>query len=257
MEQGTYPVFYDIVTTKFRCFAILVNGCTKSYGKLRLKMNDLIDILDIIGVVAFAISGAMTAIKKRMDLLGVCVLGIATAVGGGVTRDVLLGNTPPSAFKDPRDVCIAAIISCIVFGFMLIKASEHIKEQSAGFMAVYENVLMLSDAVGLGAFTVIGIDVAKKTVSDYNTNTFLLMFVGVITGVGGGILRDIMSGVIPYIFKKHIYAVASAAGAGAYIAIDNYIGRNTAIVGCSVLVVAVRVLAAHFEWNLPKIKYGE
>lgn len=218
-------------------------------------MNDLIDILDIIGVVAFAISGAMTAIKKKMDLLGVCVLGIVTAVGGGVTRDVLLGNTPPAAFKNPRDVCIAAIVSCIVFGFMLVKASEHIKEQSSGYMLLYENILMFSDAVGLGTFTVIGIDVAKNTVNEYNT--FLLIFVGVITGVGGGVLRDVMSGMIPYIFKKHIYAVASAAGAGAYIIIDRYIGRSTAIVGCSVLVVIVRVLAAHFEWNLPKIKYGE
>ena len=218
-------------------------------------MNDLIEILDIIGVIAFAISGAMTAIKKRMDLLGVCVLGIVTAVGGGITRDVLLGNTPPTAFKNPRDVCIAAITSCLVFGFMLVKSSEYIKEQNLGFTTLYENVLMFSDAVGLGTFTVIGIDVAKNTVSDYNT--FLLIFVGVITGVGGGVLRDIMSGMIPYIFKKHIYAVASAAGAGAYIFIDRYIGRNTAIVGCAVLVVIVRVLAAHFEWNLPKIKYGK
>ena len=187
-------------------------------------MNDLIDILDIIGVVAFAISGAMTAIKKRMDLLGVCVLGIVTAVGGGITRDVLLGNTPPAAFKNPRDVSIAAIVSCLVFIFMIMNASEHAKNPSEKFVAIYEYVLMLTDAVGLGAFTVIGIDVAKKTVSDYNTNTFLLIFVGVITGVGGGVLRDIMSGMIPYIFKKHIYAVASAAGAGAYIVIDNYIG---------------------------------
>lgn len=220
-------------------------------------MNDLIDILDIIGVVAFAISGAMTAIKKRMDLLGICVLGIVTAVGGGITRDVLLGNTPPAAFKNPRDVSIAAIVSCLVFIFMIMNAFEHAKNPSEKFVAIYEYILMLTDAVGLGAFTVIGIDVAKKTVSEYNTNTFLLIFVGVITGVGGGVLRDIMSGMIPYIFKKHIYAVASAAGAGAYIVIDNYIGRNTAIVGCSVLVVAVRVLAVHFEWNLPKIKYGE
>ena len=220
-------------------------------------MNDLIDILDIIGVVAFAISGAMTAIKKRMDLLGICVLGIVTAVGGGVTRDVLLGNTPPAAFKNPRDVSIAAIVSCLVFIFMIMNASEHAKNPSERFVALYEYILMLTDAVGLGAFTVIGIDVAKKTVSEYNTNTFLLIFVGVITGVGGGVLRDIMSGMIPYIFEKHIYAVASAAGAGAYIIIDSYIGRNVAIVGCSVLVVAVRVLAAHYEWNLPKIKYGE
>ena len=166
-------------------------------------------------------------------------------------------NTPPAAFKNPRDVSIAAIVSCLVFIFMIMNASEHAKNPSERFVALYEYILMLTDAVGLGAFTVIGIDVAKKTVSDYNTNTFLLIFVGVITGVGGGVLRDIMSGMIPYIFKKHIYAVASAAGAGAYIVIDNYIGRNTAIVGCSVLVVAVRVLAVHFEWNLPKIKYGE
>lgn len=152
---------------------------------------------------------------------------------------------------------IAAIVSCLVFIFMIMNASEHTKNPSEKFVEIYENILMFSDAVGLGAFTVIGIDVAKKTVSDYNTNAFLLIFVGVITGVGGGVLRDIMSGMIPYIFKKHIYAVASAVGAGAYIVIDNYIGRNTAIVGCSVLVVVVRVLAAHFEWNLPKIKYGE
>ena len=90
-------------------------------------MNDLIDILDIIGVVAFAISGAMTAIKKKMDLLGVCVLGIVTAVGGGITRDIMLGSTPPSAFKNPRDVCIAAIVSCIVFGWILVNATDRIK----------------------------------------------------------------------------------------------------------------------------------
>ena len=125
-------------------------------------MNDLIDVLDIIGVIAFAISGAMTAIKKRMDLLGVCVLGIVTAVGGGITRDVLLGNTPPSVFKNPRDVSIAAVVSCLVFIFMIMNASEHTKNPSEKFVEIYENILMFSDAVGLGAFTVIGIDVAIK-----------------------------------------------------------------------------------------------
>ena len=104
-------------------------------------MNDLIDILDIIGVVAFAISGAMTAIKKRMDLLGICVLGIVTAVGGGITRDVLLGNTPPAAFKNPRDVSIAAIVSCLVFIFMIMNASEHAKNPSERFVALYEYIL--------------------------------------------------------------------------------------------------------------------
>ena len=94
-------------------------------------MNDLIDVLDIIGVIAFAISGAMTAIKKRMDLLGVCVLGIVTAVGGGITRDVLLGNTPPSAFKDPRDVSIAAIVSCLVFAFMKSNNCQYIYDTSS------------------------------------------------------------------------------------------------------------------------------
>lgn len=111
-------------------------------------MNDLIDILDIIGVVAFAISGAMTAIKKRMDLLGICVLGIVTAVGGGITRDVLLGNTPPAAFKNPRDVSIAAIVSCLVFIFMIMNASEHAKIRVKDlwhYMSIFLCLQMRSD----------------------------------------------------------------------------------------------------------------
>ncbi len=212
-------------------------------------MENLLDILDVIGVIAFAVSGAMTAIEKKMDLLGICVLGIVTSVGGGVIRDVILGITPPRVFTNSRDVLIAAIISCIVFIVTFLK-----KYKSKKVMILSDNILMISDAIGLGAFTIIGINVAISTLNDYNS--FLLVFVGVITGVGGGVLRDIMCGSVPYIFQKHIYAVASAAGAISYVFVYEVIGRNVATVICSLLVISIRFLAAHFQWNLPRIEHN-
>lgn len=212
-------------------------------------MENLLDILDIIGVIAFAISGAMIAIEKNLDLLGVCVLGIVTAVGGGIVRDVILGITPPRIFTNPRDMFIAAIISCIVFMVIFLK-----KYKNKKIKLVTDNILMLSDAIGLGAFTIIGINVAINTLTNYNS--FLLVFVGVVTGVGGGVIRDIMCGNIPYIFQKHIYAVASTAAAILYIGIYKVIGSDLATIICSLLVVSIRLLAAYFQWNLPRIKYS-
>lgn len=212
-------------------------------------MENLLDILDVIGVLAFAISGAMTAIEKKLDLLGVCVLGIITAVGGGVVRDIILGITPPRVFTNSRDVLISAIVSCIVFIVVFLK-----KYKNKKVITISDNVLMISDAIGLGAFTIIGINVAINTLNAYNS--FLLVFVGVITGVGGGVLRDIMCGRVPYIFQKHIYAVASAAGAVSYVLIYETIGKNLATVICSLLVISIRVLAAYFQWDLPRIGHS-
>lgn len=212
-------------------------------------MENLLDILDVIGVIAFAVSGAMIAIEKNLDLLGVCVLGIVTAVGGGVVRDVILGITPPRVFTNPRDVFISAIISCLVFIVIFLKRYKNKK-----ITLLSDNILMVSDAIGLGAFTIIGINVAINTLTNYNS--FLLIFVGVVTGVGGGVLRDIMCGKVPYIFQKHIYAVASAAGAISYVFIYKIIGSNLATVICSLLVISIRFLAAYFQWNLPRIGYS-
>lgn len=199
-------------------------------------------IFELIGTVAFAASGALTALKSRMDVLGVCVLGCVTAVGGGVIRDVVLGITPPKTFEHPVYVIVAIVTSLICF---LPAIRRRLKEK-----AVLETFLLrLMDSIGLGVFTVVGIQTAQ-TVYDENS-IFLLIFVGVITGVGGGVLRDIMAGEKPYIFYKHFYASASIIGAVFCSIMWNYVDVTFNIVCSTVLIIVLRLFAARFKWKLP------
>lgn len=198
--------------------------------------------LDIIGVISFAISGAMTAMRKNMDIFGVCVLGVTTAVGGGMLRDVLLGHTPPRAFEDPTHVMIALATALLIF-FPAVRRALLRNHR------VYELALRLSDAAGLGIFTVNGLSIALE--SGYGNNWFLVLFVAGITGVGGGVIRDIFAGDRPYIFVRHVYACASLIGAIFALLLwelDVRIAMTTGVV----LVVAIRLLAVHYRWSLPK-----
>lgn len=204
-------------------------------------MQTFVFVLEMIGTVAFAISGAMVALKKNMDIFGVAILGIVTAVGGGAIRDVVLGITPPTMFQTPVYALVATVVSIIVF----IPAIRRLLTRNH---RVYEIVMRVMDALGLGIFTVMGIDRAHS-VGEYNL--FLLVFVGVITGVGGGLMRDIMAGNTPYIFVKHIYACASIAGALACALLWEPLGAVTAMFVGASLVLVIRLLAAHFKWSLP------
>ncbi len=197
---------------------------------------------EIVGTVSFAISGVMVGLSKKMDVLGIVVLGITAATGGGLIRDVILGNTPPMLFRDPLYAGIALVTSVIVlFPFM---RKFIVKE-----MKVYNLLMLILDSLGLGVFTVVGIKTAYTVSSDYNG--FLLAFVGVITGVGGGILRDVLAGNTPYIFVKHFYATASIIGAVITVVLWDFIGEHLSmILGASVIVV-LRFLAARFRWSLP------
>ena len=112
-------------------------------------MERLILIFEIIGTISFALTGAMTGLKKQMDIFGVCVLGVTTAVGGGIIRDLILGLTPPSAFRDPTSVLIAIAVSIIVF-FPAVRRIFYRNKW------LYEHVLLLADSAGLGIFTVCG-----------------------------------------------------------------------------------------------------
>ena len=148
-------------------------------------------IVEIIGTVAFACSGAMVAIKKNLDLLGIIVLGVTTAVGGGMIRDILIGIHPPALFTNP--VYVMAAFVAVLCLFLIIKCRRITIEALSSLW--YERVMNILDAVGLGAFTVVGIDTAITAgFGEYN---FLMIFLGVITGVGGGVLRDIMAGETP------------------------------------------------------------
>ena len=208
-----------------------------------MNIDLLIEIMNLIGDVAFAVSGAMTAIEKRMDIFGVCVLSIVTTVGGGMTRDVLLGILPPIALQDPLDIGVATVVA-----FIWAARKKHLDQSQSPITA---NMLNISDAIGLGIFTVIGINVAQSHLED--AHAFILIVVGVITGVGGGALRDVLSGSIPYIFKKHVYAMASAVGAIAYVVMDDLVGVAWATILCAILVIAIRLLASYYRWNLPRI----
>lgn len=205
-------------------------------------------IFEILGTIAFSISGAIEAMRREMDLLGVLVLGLVTAVGGGILRDVLMGTLPPAALKDPRNALTAlcTALAAFVIGEVLFIRKKEVHNR------IWNLALLLSDAVGLGAFTILGMRYVQE--QSGNDNIALLMFMGVITGVGGGVIRDVFSGQVPYIFRKHVYATASIAGAVVFLCLQGTgqgQGSPAAVAGL-LTVVIIRILAARFQWNLPK-----
>ena len=206
-------------------------------------MNTVIFILEIIGTVAFALSGAMVAIKRGMDIFGVGILGLTTACGGGIIRDLLLGQTPPSAFVNPIYAIIAIVTAMIVF-------LPSVRRVFGNHPKFYEQAILWMDSIGLGLFTVIGIQVAYASTTSFNL--FFYLFLGVITGVGGGVMRDVMSKNIPYIFIKHFYATASLIGAAVATALLYFELEYLAIFVGAATVIVLRLLAAHFRWSLPK-----
>lgn len=210
--------------------------------------SNLIFLVEIIGTVAFASSGAMVAVRKKLDLFGIIVLGVTTAVGGGMMRDLLIGNIPPNMFRNP--VYVFASFLTVLILFLLFRCRPVLL--GGKYMESYEKIMNILDAIGLGAFTVIGIDTGVE--AGYGEYRFLIIFLGVITGIGGGILRDIMAGETPYVLKKHIYACASIAGACLYAFLLQFTRSDSAMIASALLVVAIRILASHFRWDLPRIK---
>ena len=210
--------------------------------------NLIIYIFEMIGTVAFASSGALVGIRKNMDIFGVNVLGITTAVGGGCIRDIILGITPPKMFQNFSYVGASILISCILFTIFYLNQEL----LSSCFLETYERVMISLDAIGLGVFTVMGIRTAIE--ASFENNIFLLIFVGAVTGIGGGMLRDVMAGMTPFVFVKHVYAIASILGAVCYIILRLYIQDTISLFLGAAVVIIIRLLAAHFRWNLPRIR---
>lgn len=200
-------------------------------------------VFELFGTVAFAISGAITGLKKKMDIFGVVILAVVTAVGGGAIRDIVLGNTPPMTFRNPVYALVAVATGIITF----IPAVRRLAGKNP---RVFDIFLLITDSVGLGIFTVMGIRTAIGT--GHGENLFLLVFVGVVTGVGGGLLRDMMAGNTPYIFVKHVYASASLAGAVLCVLLWKPLGSTAAMSVSAVVIIIIRFLAARFKWSLPK-----
>ncbi len=207
----------------------------------------IILIMEWIGTISFAVSGSLVAIGCSLDLFGVISVGCITAVGGGIIRDLLIGNIPPYVFSNPTILFLSAITSLAVFVIAYLFRKKFDK-----FRKTTELINIFFDALGLAAFSITGVEIA--CLSEYQDNVLLVITLGVLTGVGGGILRDVLVNQKPYILIKHVYAVVSILGSCSYYLLSVKFGHKViATLFVIAFTVLSRTLAARYRWKLPKI----
>lgn len=205
-------------------------------------MEILVVVLEIIGTVAFAVSGALVAVEKKMDIFGVAILGLVTATGGGVLRDVILGILPPRTFTNP-------VYALVALGTALVMFFPVLRRAKGGYKIFMDKLLLVMDSLGLAIFTVVGMRIAVD--AGFQDNYFLLIFVGVVTGVGGGIMRDVFAGNRPHVFVKHFYATASLLGSVVFLILHFFAGEIIPMIAGAAVTFVLRILAATFRWSLP------
>lgn len=197
---------------------------------------NIIYFLDLIGTAAFAASGAWVGVRKHMDMFGVLVLGIVTAVGGGTLRDLLLGDIPPFSLKDEMYIYIAIAVSLVVFA-------------NRNRFKAFEKPLLYFDAIGLGTFVVIG---TTKAI-EFQLGALGAVLMGVMTGTAGGMMRDLLANQIPLILRREIYASACIVGGILLVILETFaVHQSVAALIAAGTVIAVRLLAIHYDWSLPK-----
>lgn len=207
-------------------------------------------VLEIIGTIAFTISGAMTAINRRLDALGVIILGVVTACGGGLLRDIMLGVSPQTLFIHPLYSIIAALTAILLFIVFYI-----IKDDSLTEKKWYNDLLTVSDAIGLGTFVIVGAD-TTISLKGIDGNGFLIVFMATLTAVGGGMLRDIFVARVPNIFCKHIYAVPTIIGSIMYYFLVRFnCNAFLNILIVSGFIILIRMLAYKYRWSLPRVRF--
>jgi uncharacterized membrane protein YeiH len=196
----------------------------------------LITLINWVGTLAFAISGALVGVKKRFDLLGVIILGAVTAVGGGATRDVIVGYIP-LALQDEKLLWAVIMVSIICM------AIPH-------WIYKFDRIWLYCDALGLALFSVLGARIACMA----HLHFLGAVFLGALSGAGGGLMRDLLSNEIPSIMlPDEIYASAAAAGAATFYVLNAYF-PNFALIGGAAVTFLIRVITKHFGWSLPSAK---
>ena len=210
-----------------------------------MYIETIMNIVGFLGIIAFAVSGAMVAIKKRVDLVGVIFLAVVTATGGGIMRDIFLDRLPPTSFLDTGYITIAALTALLVYA--LAKNNKAYYQKNTH---VIDTVTNIFDALGLGTFVVMGSQSAID--AGFVGNGFFVVFMGVLTGIGGGFMRDIMVQEIPVILRKHFYALAAAAGSLTfYLLYIQTIPYGISVLLSVLVTFSLRMLATHYKWNLP------
>lgn len=211
-------------------------------------METAVFIVELIGTAAFAITGVYAACQKGLDIFGALVLGCLTACGGGVLRDLLLGLTPPNLFLQPIYISVAAVTSVVTLA-VLCMLGVHIKKHQA----VIDQIVNFFDALGLAVFALVGCRIAMQ--AGHTENAFLVITVGVLTGIGGGMTRDILCAAVPAVLHKRIYAIAAILGAALYYWLSTTpLHDGLSLLFSALLIVGIRLLATIFRWNLPHVR---
>ncbi|MCF0155274.1 MAG: trimeric intracellular cation channel family protein [Veillonella sp.] len=202
-------------------------------------------VFEYAGTIAFAISGALIGISRNMDIFGMTVLAMVTAIGGGIIRDLLVGEIPPHSLQSSTYVLL--IIAVTVILFLIYRT--HYRKRMAGTWA--RRTYLLADALGLASFTVTGTSVGVKVCPDMAT---LAIILGVVTAVGGGIIRDVLAQRIPSVLREDVYALPAIIGGAVYYLVAQGGLVNWAAVLSFATVFIIRIMAMYFHWSLPKVR---
>ncbi len=218
--------------------------------------------IEIIGVISFAVAGAIVAIDKETDLFGVVFLSLMTCFGGGIIRDITIGRNPPAFFRElTYQVVIAVSVALTIFILASIFKRHYAKREH-----LVTSVNNYIDALAIGIFSVSGVQTCMDFFAEKGESAgFLLCAVlGMMSAVGGGMIRDLILRDIPFILRKRVYALAALIGASLYYLLvvevfpGNLVAEVISQIGCICLVVLIRILATKLKWNLPKaIKFSE
>lgn len=208
-------------------------------------MDILWYIFDMVGTIAFAVSGALVGVSRKMDIFGIAVLALATAIGGGIVRDVLLGYLPPNSLRHIVYIAVVLVVVAIVFVAYSSRYHHHVMGPRS--RAVY----LLADALGLASFTVTGAAVGYAM---HPSLPIFIVLLGTITAVGGGIIRDLLARLIPSVLREDVYALPSIIGGIVYYVLvihDVAVGANYV---AFTVVLIIRLLAITYNWSLPKVR---
>ena len=196
-------------------------------------------ILDLFGTLAFAVTGAFKAIEHKSDIVGIIILATITGVAGGTIRDIVLGEFPTNSISDP-----AYVIITVATGIVIFFLYSHLKK--------HWNVFLKFDAIGLGVFTIIG---ATFAFNIFGLNYLAMALAGVLTAIGGGILRDVFVNQVPIVFIKELYVSASFVGVTIfYLLLLAEIELYAATIAGIIITTGLRLVAMKYNWNLPKVK---
>ncbi len=201
-----------------------------------MQYSSFLNIIDVLGTFAFAVSGAFAAMEKKLDPFGVLIISFVTAIGGGTLRDVLVGNTPVNWLSNSTTILVTffSAIATMFFGT---------------YLKQWNKALFLFDALGLGLFTIIGLEIGLK----YGFQASICIALGTITACFGGVLRDVLLNKLPLIFHKEIYALACIAGGITYYFLYyTQINNDLSKIICILLIFFIRIVAVRYKLALPK-----